>query len=207
MNCSYSTMSAIIRRLNAYLIDKGLMNVSSMKKSAKVRHYCNLENISKPFGVSINDFLILEYERTDSKISKNVKPPKRNKPIKNKDGFVLKEKYKQDRKLAYNKYILSNEWASFRRSIIKERGYRCEICGCDDKVIHAHHLTYERFMRELPQDIQLLCVPCHRKVHDKKDKSVKGKKKQKEYPVKEIPLTKRDIALQERYDSIKNKKD
>jgi hypothetical protein len=64
----------------------------------------------------------------------------------------------------YNTYINSPEWKKFRLSIIIERGSVCEKCSAEGSV-DAHHLTYDRLFNELPQDIMLLCKPCHKKEH------------------------------------------
>lgn len=69
---------------------------------------------------------------------------------------------------SYNEYINSAKWFGFRRSLIKIRGHKCEKCGDTPKVIHAHHLTYENFKHEKPEDILLVCVPCHEIIHNKK---------------------------------------
>jgi hypothetical protein len=44
--------------------------------------------------------------------------------------------------------------------MFKLRGKKCERCPstCD---LELHHLTYERFGREQPSDLQILCPVCH----------------------------------------------
>lgn len=82
-------------------------------------------------------------------------------PIKNSP-----KKQKEKRKQTYNDYINSSAWKKLRKSIMDERGYKCEKCGATQIELHAHHLTYERFTKELPEDIQILCKPCHKKEHE-----------------------------------------
>jgi hypothetical protein len=72
---------------------------------------------------------------------------------------------KGQRKQQYNQYMKSDEWREFRKRIIRERGHACERCGQTRGEMHLHHLTYVRFMRELPQDVQLVCLACHKKEH------------------------------------------
>jgi 5-methylcytosine-specific restriction endonuclease McrA len=62
---------------------------------------------------------------------------------------------------AYYAHIDSGKWKEFRRSIIAERGKRCERCGRDQGILNLHHLHYENFGNENREDVQLLCVPCH----------------------------------------------
>lgn len=80
------------------------------------------------------------------------------------------------KKAEYIAYIASEKWKSFRNGIIKERGRKCEKCGQDKGEIHAHHLTYERFMNELPEDIQLLCKACHMAIHNRRNKKKEKRK-------------------------------
>lgn len=67
----------------------------------------------------------------------------------------------------YQRYLLSSRWKTFRASIIIARGYACENCGSMKGPIDAHHKTYVRLGNELPDDIVLLCRPCHNAKHEK----------------------------------------
>jgi hypothetical protein len=66
--------------------------------------------------------------------------------------------------IAYQQHLKTPEWRNLCR-LVKERARnRCERCG--PHVISVgkcavHHLTYERFMRELLTDLQLLCSHHH----------------------------------------------
>lgn len=75
-------------------------------------------------------------------------------------GLVLSR-----RQAHYVEYIQSDRWGAFRERIIAERGRRCERCGAEDGVRHVHHKTYQRFGREIPADVEILCVLCHDKEH------------------------------------------
>ena len=66
----------------------------------------------------------------------------------------------------YECHIQSLWWARFRKKIIAKRK-RCEHCGLI-RSFHLHHITYVRLGRELPEDVRLLCVPCHERFHGKK---------------------------------------
>ncbi len=205
-----SKINAAIRRLNLYLLNSGIPKPFMLKKIEKVRIFCRLENITPPSKKNQNNFLLEQYNSDYSKISHKIKPPFKVR-LKNKIN-TFKEKIYADRMIQYAKYINSDKWKSFRLSIIKQRGHRCEVCMNEDKVIHAHHLTYERFMNELPEDIQLLCVDCHRNVHQKeyKLKQKKLKKIKKKHSLgtfndQKIQITKRDVQLQKKYDELKKK--
>lgn len=65
----------------------------------------------------------------------------------------------------YREYIQSPEWHE-RAEAAKERaGHRCRLCNIKGS-LHAHHRTYERLGKELPEDITVLCDDCHAKFHD-----------------------------------------
>lgn len=57
-----------------------------------------------------------------------------------------------------------------RTAVLRRSGGRCERCGHRGNranwEMHLHHLTYERFHRELPEDLILLCLACHSAAHD-----------------------------------------
>ncbi len=78
------------------------------------------------------------------------------------------------RRAAYNEHINSGQWRkvknNLRTGIRREYGQvACSRCGMSEhdnkqtygEGLHGHHLTYERFGNEKPEDVQLLCSPCH----------------------------------------------
>lgn len=68
----------------------------------------------------------------------------------------------------YLDYLDSKKWKDFRDSIKAERGNKCEIChfpGGKGVILDGHHLTYVRLFNELPEDIQIVCRDCHKKIH------------------------------------------
>ncbi len=107
--------------------------------------------------VSADEFV---YGRT-----KNQRKAKRR--AKKKAARIAKRKALHQDRVKYDAYMRSQEWAAFRITIFAERGRRCERCGTRNGVMHLHHLTYARFTHELPQDVQIVCVPCHESIHGK----------------------------------------
>jgi len=148
-----NTVRAALKGFNRYLKNKGVESPHLLKKAERIRLYCLETKQETPQRKDFDYFLAKEYVI-----------------IKEQEALLPKVKKvsKRERKAIYIEYINSIKWKEFRQTIIDQRGYACEKCGCNDKVIHAHHLTYIRFMNELPEDIQLLCVPCHEDVHSKK---------------------------------------
>lgn len=67
----------------------------------------------------------------------------------------------------YRAYMHSDAWRIFRHNVIAARGLMCERCGKAGKV-DAHHITYERFGHELPEDVKLYCRTCHDLMHPPK---------------------------------------
>ena len=69
----------------------------------------------------------------------------------------------------YRRYIPhSQHWKEKRASAIEQatdaNGEKhCQRCGHKCAVLEVHHLTYERFTRELPKDLIALCPTCHEK--------------------------------------------
>lgn len=78
------------------------------------------------------------------------------------------------RREAYNKHLASKEWRQTKKLVrsqsIHERGdVACSRCGMSERQnrleygegLHGHHVTYERFGYERPEDVVLLCSLCH----------------------------------------------
>lgn len=65
----------------------------------------------------------------------------------------------------YQFYIQSPEWDVIRRERLAIDDYTCQGCGCQNKPLDVHHLTYERFGHEDIDDLLSLCRRCHQEVH------------------------------------------
>lgn len=64
----------------------------------------------------------------------------------------------------YRDYLKSEKWKRKREAVFKHYGKRCYACKTAPRILHVHHLTYERLGRERMADLIPLCVPCHREV-------------------------------------------
>lgn len=65
----------------------------------------------------------------------------------------------------YHAYLLSGEWIVKREAAIRAAGGRCQVCN-STRELNAHHRTYERIGRELPEDLIVLCRCCHKLFHE-----------------------------------------
>lgn len=61
-------------------------------------------------------------------------------------------------------YLASWEWFWIRKHALHRANYQCERCGGFGN-LDVHHLTYEHWKAELPEDLQVLCTPCHAEHH------------------------------------------
>lgn len=59
-------------------------------------------------------------------------------------------------------------WGWYVPAIRRRAGGRCERCNERTRRLEVHHLTYERFGRELLTDLQGLCEPCHKKADEER---------------------------------------
>jgi hypothetical protein len=80
-----------------------------------------------------------------------------------------KQPAKDPRRQEYEDYMGSPEWAAFRQYILKERGKQCQRCRTKNGPFHIHHLHYRNFMHEHPEDVQVVCKPCHKFIHRRKN--------------------------------------
>ena len=60
----------------------------------------------------------------------------------------------------YQEYIDSAQWRRIRAQKFKMVGKKCERCEATH-TFEVHHKTYERFKKELPSDLEVLCKPHH----------------------------------------------
>ena len=73
------------------------------------------------------------------------------------------------RRASYDAYMKSPEWKARRKGCLRRAGFRCEYVvdgrRCPERTgLEAHHLTYRRWMRELPADLQCLCSAHHHRI-------------------------------------------
>ena len=73
------------------------------------------------------------------------------------------EKYGLEFK-SYEDYLQSDLWKDKRTFVLSVVGNRCQVCKTK-KQISVHHVSYERIGKELIDDLQILCKPCHKMVH------------------------------------------
>lgn len=67
----------------------------------------------------------------------------------------------------YRVYLASATWREKRNGALKNAAFRCERCGTDEQSLHVHHRTYARVGgHELPEDLEVLCEPCHYRHHN-----------------------------------------
>jgi len=76
---------------------------------------------------------------------------------------------------AYSEYLRSPEWRKLRRAVLERENHKCQ--RCKEKATHVHHLHYGHIFHEELDDLEALCVDCHRKVHGKRRKKKKNKYK------------------------------
>ena len=68
-------------------------------------------------------------------------------------------------KQLHQQHIDSPEWQIMRRFMLAIAGHRCQMCNAGPKDLIIHHRTYERLGHELPEDLIVLCRPCHNWFH------------------------------------------
>jgi hypothetical protein len=70
----------------------------------------------------------------------------------------------------YAEYLNSPEWKQRRQESLRRAKYTCARCGRIKPAaqLHVHHLTYERLGNELPSDLQVVCLVCHREADEER---------------------------------------
>lgn len=77
-------------------------------------------------------------------------------------GNIIPDKTEEEE---YNEYIASPAWKIKRVQALERTGYKCEECGMSKYTVklEVHHLHYDRFKKERPEDLIVVCEKCHKK--------------------------------------------
>jgi len=69
--------------------------------------------------------------------------------------------------MPYEGYLQTDHWQEVRQAARERAGNRCQLCNDGDEQLDTHHRTYERIGEELPEDVFVICNPCHGDYHGK----------------------------------------
>lgn len=71
----------------------------------------------------------------------------------------------------YEQYLRSLAWQEKRHFMLGWAGGRCQQCGYSEN-LEVHHRTYDRLGNErIPEDLEVLCSPCHALLHNRAPKA------------------------------------
>lgn len=79
----------------------------------------------------------------------------------------MKARHSAERAAVYGSYLASPKWRTLRSKVLKRANGICEGCA-EQPAEEVHHLTYERWGREMLFDLVALCGACHDSVHQNK---------------------------------------
>jgi 5-methylcytosine-specific restriction endonuclease McrA len=67
----------------------------------------------------------------------------------------------------YGLHLSSPEWWATAAAALRRAGYKCQVCGVDRcfSRLEVHHNSYANLGREPPEDLVVLCRPCHALFH------------------------------------------
>ena len=68
------------------------------------------------------------------------------------------------------KYYATCEWKERRAKCLGDAKHQCQILHCENRATIAHHLNYENFGEESPQDLDAVCKSCHDKIHGRDER-------------------------------------
>lgn len=67
--------------------------------------------------------------------------------------------------LSYSMYLRSPEWRTLcHQAQERDRGY-CQVCRRRSRRMHVHHLSYRHIFEERLDELQLVCLACHKRIH------------------------------------------
>lgn len=77
---------------------------------------------------------------------------------------LLPFRYSMTNRASYTEYLKSPYWRAIRRRALIRAGHLCQWCG-SAQLLQVHHRTYDRLGHEQPDDLTVLCDPCHSTHH------------------------------------------
>lgn len=105
--------------------------------------------------------------------------------------------------MTYSNLLKNPQWQKKRLKIFLRDNWKCKICFAEKKELHVHHVEYKPGLMpwEYPNDeLQTLCVDCHKKQHGKKNKT--------KYNLLPLPeVLKLRAAENDKYGQLKNNYD
>jgi len=82
---------------------------------------------------------------------------------------IDKNNFEHSRYGKYMAYLGSPEWKTKRQMVLKRDSYLCQSCK-QKEAVDVHHLSYDNLYNEILEELISVCVECHNKIHDDKDK-------------------------------------
>ncbi len=81
----------------------------------------------------------------------------------------------------YKDYIQSSHWIEFRLFYTESlKSNKCEIDHCTNNGVILHHRSYLHLGNENFDDVFLVCVSCHHKIHKEVKRIITNRKRNKE---------------------------
>lgn len=79
-------------------------------------------------------------------------------------AFLTKIGRVVSRRHDYLTYLESDNWHTKRQIALDDADHQCAICTSETD-LDVHHRTYDRLGDENPEDLIVLCRPCHKAFH------------------------------------------
>lgn len=84
----------------------------------------------------------------------------------------------------YKARVSSRAWHALRRARIEAADFTCARCRGvfpDYSKFQLHHLTYDRLGAERPEDLEVVCLPCHEKADAERAGRTRARASQRRY--------------------------
>lgn len=70
---------------------------------------------------------------------------------------------------SYSDQMKNPLWQKKRLHMLESKGWKCEVCGAEEKTLHVHHKQYKsgaKIWEYEDNELAVLCENCHKETHE-----------------------------------------
>lgn len=136
------------------------------KRKWKTRKGTIVKSLEAAINV-YNGLAIKQYTKKKAQSKTKKQTQDERKAIQKKAVKLICQNKKKKPYERYEKQLKDDKWKAFRWFVMRVRGEKCEICGCETN-LQIHHLHYKKNAKAWEytcNDVIVVCRECHKRLH------------------------------------------